>query len=358
MTPAMPMSTAGPHLILRGDASSTIGTGHLMRMLALAQAWIDGGGRVELLVAEAPEGILDRFAREGVAIVRIVAAGPDPADAGTFIDRLGAEPGARGVLDGPGFDLAYLERLGDVADRVLVIDDMALLERYPVGLVLNQNAHAERSAYPVDDGPTYLLGLAYNLLRREFRGPAPARPVPVQAKRLLTTFGGADPAEMTARSLAAIGGLPATVRAGLEVEVIVGAANATRTDHAALAKAIGGSVRVEHDVTDMVDRLAWADLTVTSGGTTVWELARIGGPALVVETTPPERLLALGLERVGLFDRLGPAADLRESTLTAAIARRLDDVDWRREMARLGPSLVDGGGSARVAAALAGSGAP
>jgi hypothetical protein len=77
-------------------------------------------------------------------------------------------------------------------------------------------------------------------------------------------------------------------------------------------------------------------------------LARSGCPALVVETAPPEHAWVGGLERVGLFDRLGPAERLDAQTIADAIGRRLLDVPWRREMATLGPKLVDGDGVVRV----------
>ena len=91
--------------------------------------------------------------------------------------------------------------------------------------------------------------------------------------------------------------------------------------------------------------LAWADLAVMSGGTTVWELARIGCPALVVENVPAERALAGGLARVGLFERLGPAAAVSNAGSRPPFrAGALDDVGMaQRPWRGSGPQLVDGG---------------
>jgi spore coat polysaccharide biosynthesis predicted glycosyltransferase SpsG len=104
----------------------------------------------------------------------------------------------------------------------------------------------------------------------------------------------------------------------------------------------------------MPSRIAWADLAVVSGGSTVWELARLGCPALVIETVPAEVRLAAGLANVGLFGRLGKATALDDERLAGDIAAKLDDAPWRARMSQLGPKLVDGKGARRVARAIAG----
>jgi UDP-2,4-diacetamido-2,4,6-trideoxy-beta-L-altropyranose hydrolase len=340
----------GRRLILAGQGTVETGLGHLMRLLALGQAWSDANGRVDALLGAAPEGVVARYVAEGYT-VRLSPSATSREACTALALEIGADPTAVAAIDRPDLEAADLDAFGDVARRVLVVDDMARLERYPVALVLNQNVHADRVAYPPDEGTRYLLGIGYVLLRREFRAAVPERHIPEQARRLLVTFGGADPTGMTRRTVAALLAASPALRDELEVRAIVGAANRDVVD-GDVAEAL--RLTVEHDVDDMVTRMAWADLAVTSGGSTVWELARTGCPALVVETAPAEPLLVGGLERIGLFDRLGPAGQLSEEALRAAIERRLGDPAWRAEMARRGRELVDGQGANNVVDALAG----
>jgi UDP-2,4-diacetamido-2,4,6-trideoxy-beta-L-altropyranose hydrolase len=343
----------GPLLVLRADGGSTIGVGHAMRMIALGEAWIEHGGRATWLFTEAPGSVIERAATAGIGAERLDVPAGSPADAISIVDRREGDRTGVVVVDGPAFDVAYLEALTAVADRLMVVDDMAMLGRYPSALVLNQNAHADRASYPPDAGPRYLLGLRYAMLRHEFRrDAAPHRPVPERARRVLVTFGGADVAGLTMRTIHAIERLDPSLMRDVEVDVVIGAANpdATSIERSAAVSPI--AISVVRAVDDMSTRMARADLAIVSGGSTVWELARVGCPALVVETAPAEAFLVRGLEKVGLFDRLGLAAKLTDGTLVAAIARRLEDVEWRAAMARLGPELVDGHGADRVVAEL------
>ncbi len=134
------------------------------------------------------------------------------------------------------------------------------------------------------------------------------------------------------------------------VSTLSGADTIFRDDKKTTDFAFDANVSAVFD--DMVSRMTWADLAVTSGGSTVWELARTGCPAIVVETAPAEPLLVSGLDRIGLFDRLGPAGELDDAVLQSAIERRLHDRTWRSDMARRGRELVDGQGADRVVSAL------
>lgn len=345
----------GRRLVLRADATTESGTGHMMRTLALAQAWIDAGGRGRWFVADAPPALLERIAAEGIEVVRIDAPAGSREDAATLRAALVDDPKAVAVVDGMQFDDAYLAELGETGRQVMFVDDSAGRSGYPIGLVLNQNAHADPADYPEDGTTRFLLGTRYVLLRREFGAAPPPRTTPQVARHLLVTFGGADPTGMTRRTIDVLRRLPATTRRKIEVQLIVGSANAdgTQIEAAAADPGLGFTAVVDRAVHDMPARMAWADLAITSGGSTVWELARMGCPALVVETVPVERLLVAGLVKVGLFGHLGPGATLDDSRMTDVIAAKAEDVAWRTEMSARGMRLIDGTGARRVVDALA-----
>jgi hypothetical protein len=76
----------------------------------------------------------------------------------------------------------------------------------------------------------------------------------------------------------------------------------------------------------------------------------------VIETVPVETLLAGGLARVGLNERLGHADHLDDATIRAAVAARMVDRRWRAATSARGRQLVDGRGADRVLGALTSGG--
>jgi UDP-2,4-diacetamido-2,4,6-trideoxy-beta-L-altropyranose hydrolase len=340
---------AGDRLLLRADADERMGSGHLMRLLALGQAWQDAGGLVTVATS-APGIILDRIVAEGWDLHRLAEIRPDGADLAE-VRRVAHDSTAMWIaIDGPHFAASYVADLGQAA-RTLVVDDLAQLSAYPATLVLNQNLHASALSYPLGPGSRLLTGPSYALLRREYRRDWPPLATPDVARRLVVTFGGADPRRLTRRALEA---LSRSARDAFHVTAVVGGAN---PDHSALLALAGerpGRIELRHNVSDMAGLLARADLALSSGGSTVWELARMGVPSLIVETATAEPMLAGGLAATGLFRSLGPAERLTDDAIVEALLDAAADRAWRSRMTQMGPTIVDGRGAERVVSAMAG----
>ena len=54
------------YLVIRADAGGVIGTGHVMRMIALAQAYIRRGGSVVMVSVRCPEPVIERIRESGI----------------------------------------------------------------------------------------------------------------------------------------------------------------------------------------------------------------------------------------------------------------------------------------------------
>jgi UDP-2,4-diacetamido-2,4,6-trideoxy-beta-L-altropyranose hydrolase len=342
--------SGGAPLLIRADATRTSGSGHVMRSIALAQAWQDAGGEATLGMARGAETFAGRLAREGIAAAAIAGEPGSAADAGETC-RIAEDLGARSVVvDGYWAQAPYQSAVRREGFRLAVLDDTGELSPYDADVIVNQNLHASEAMYRERRPETVLLlGTRYALLRRELRRAAPAqRPTPGTARRLLVTLGGSDPDGVTARVLRALRPLAAET----ELAVVVGPANPGVDEIAAAARAWGDRGRVVANVEDFTSLLEWADLAVSGGGSTCWELCFFGVPFVTVVLAPNQESIAESLERAGASRNAGRAADLSDAGLAAAVGALAGSSQERRRMRESGRALVDGRGAVRVAERL------
>lgn len=156
-------------LLIRTDATTQIGTGHVMRCLALAQAWQDAGGTTYFAAAKITASLEARLADEGMAL-HLIPAPSGSVDDGAQLIRLAHRVKARWiVVDGYHFGAEYQQAIKKSGLRLLAIDDYGHSSHYYADLVLNQNTSADESLYVNrEPGTELLLGTRYTLLRREF----------------------------------------------------------------------------------------------------------------------------------------------------------------------------------------------
>ena len=293
-----------PVLYLRADGGPGIGAGHLGRCLALAQAWVDWGGRATLLSTTVPGQWVERFGREGIAVT-----GPgDPME----------DDADWAVLDGYGFGDADVELVRRSARRLLVIDDHGIGGDRSAELVVDQNLGAVADVYASEA----LVGTGYALLRRDFRAFHRAhRAVNGRARRLLIALGGSPPDDVVAlvdRTLRE----PAV--ADLEVSVLEG-------------------------VEQVAAAMASADVALSASGSTCWELCCVGLPAVLLPTAANQERLAAAMRHRGAAAFPGLPNELTPARLAASLTELADNQARRAQMAAVGPELVDGRGARRVA---------
>ena len=344
------MSAQG-HILFRADADEHIGSGHVMRCFALAQAAIDAGMRATLLTAPTSPHLAERFQAEGVAVVSLTAT---PAGAGDAIETAAlahrCEAGMI-VLDGYAFNAVYQRTLRSAGHPVMYVDDHAHLSHYAVDVLFNQNVYANPAMYPeLEPDAELLLGSAYCLLRRDFRKcDRLQRTIPDIARHVLVTMGGADPHNTTSTVIDALSALDAESR----IRVLLGGSNRYGNDvECAIDRAGLKSVEVLRDVRDMPAQMAWADLAITSASSTCWELACMGVPMVAVTLAENQEPIAEALEQRGIALNAGWHDRLDTDRLRSQVGGLVNDAATRSRMSSSGQGLVDGKGAERVLKAL------
>jgi UDP-2,4-diacetamido-2,4,6-trideoxy-beta-L-altropyranose hydrolase len=338
------------HLIIRADASTRIGTGHLMRCLALAQAWKDAGHKTVFATACQNEDLLHRLRDEEFGIHLLARSYPDAGDWDYTKNILAAYPGAWVVLDGYHFDDVYQRQVKELGHRLLVVDDMAHLKHYYADILLNQNLHAQQLQYSCEPYTRLLLGTRYVLLRREFLVWKDwKREVPEVARRVLLTLGGADPENHTLKVIQALAGAEV---AGLEVTIVMGASNPHMET---IGRAIGDSpisVRTAENPEDMGRVIKWADVAIAAAGVTTWELLFMGTPALFLALADNQESVGLSVSKAGAGLYLGHANAVSRDDICAKLENVANNRALRKDMSAKGRALVDGSGTVRVVNAI------
>jgi len=340
--------TTDGSLLVRADASPTIGWGHAIRSLALAQTWITSGKRATLLSCELPPPIAYEWEASGACVLPLQSQSGTPADA-TEAGRAARDSGASWVvLDGNIFHADYHRELQAAGLRVLRIDD----GRCPAAarcsdIVLNQNVNASAGLYSSGNPHcTLLLGPRYALLRQIFLDPWPARPISHRVQRVLVTMGGSDPANVTMKALDALRSIADHL---MEVVAVVGGSNSHLSQLKRQITSFPCSCRIEVSPRDIAHWMAWADLAISAAGTTCWELAHLGLPSVLVACAEDQSPVAGYLHEHGYALSLGWHPAVSAGTIARAVTELSESPERRAALSAAGKSLVDGKGAERVA---------
>jgi UDP-2,4-diacetamido-2,4,6-trideoxy-beta-L-altropyranose hydrolase len=251
------------------------------------------------------------------------------------------------VVDGYQFGSEYQQTIKNSGLNLLFIDDYGHAEHYYADVVLNQNISAEEEWYQHREPYTQLLlGTRYTLLRREFwQWQGWQRTVPPVAKKVLVTLGGADPDNVT---LKVIQSLQIVEVEELEAVVVVGGSN---PHYENLKMAVQDSrypIQVQQNVTNMPELMAWADMAISAGGSTCWELAFMGLPSILLILADNQRAIAQKLATLNLAVNLGWHQDVTIEEIGLALRESIGDRPKRETMSKRERELVDGNGARRV----------
>jgi UDP-2,4-diacetamido-2,4,6-trideoxy-beta-L-altropyranose hydrolase len=254
-----------------------------MRCLALAQAWQVRGGAVTFACHHTlPQNIEARLLADHMQVQFVDAEPGSRSDAMQTIDLAHRLAAPVAVVDGYHFSADYQRWLKEAGLRLLFIDDNGHAAHYYADFVLNQNVHADVSLYPsIEPYTTLLLGTRYALLRREFwKWRGWQRNISDVASNILVTLGGSDPDNVTLKVLCAIAQI--ADNDSLHVRVVVGGSNPHLPELQAFAAETSLSVEFLYNATNMPEVMAWADMAISAGGSTMWELCMMGVPSIMV----------------------------------------------------------------------------
>ncbi len=239
------------------------------------------------------------------------------------------------VIDSPESIGDVIAAARDAGARTVVIDRLDHLD------------DADATVLPIVHGPALphprlFQGPAYVLTAPIVRAHAGA-PYPGDRRVALITFGGADPAGLT---------LPVTrvlldTGVDFETHVVIGPAFAEADALAKRLTALGARVHRGLTRADVVGLMVRSRFALTGFGTSLYDLAVIGTPAVYWTHRASDLADAGRLETRGLGACAGSGDAFDDTRARSAIARTVLDAAWRERASASARQLVGAGDGAR-----------
>lgn len=321
--------------VFRVDASTQIGSGHVMRCLTLAQKLkkekqadvyfvmrLLEGNLIELVKSKGftvftlPKALLNDELK-GYAKWLTVTQMQDAEETNAVISKLPAIDLL--VVDSYAIDYEWESMLHPYVKQIMVIDDLAN-RKHDCDILLDQNysynMHHKYDGLVPKTCQKY-IGPQYLLLREEFyKVKKHLKKRDGSINNILVFFGGSDLTNETKKAMEAIKLLN---KPEIKVNVVVGASNKNKEQIKEICSC-DEQFTFYCQVNNMAELMNEADLAIGAGGTTTWERCFMELPSIVVSIADNQqegcRFIA---EKAGVIYYLGKDCDVNANTLYKAI---------------------------------------
>lgn len=305
------------NIVFRVDGDGDIGLGHVHRALMLASR-ISVHNNVHFLM-DATKELGIKKVRESNLPIKLFS---DERELFGIIKDIHPDIVINDILDTKkdyiqdlkksGYFVINFEDLGEGAE----LADIVINSLY-------ENSSPPRNHY---------FGYKYVCLKDEFYF-VPQKEVNSDVKRILLTFGGTDPSNLTMRALRS---LEIVNRPQIEIRVILGLGYQNCNELIEYIEHLrheGYRITVKRNVKLMAKEMLEADIAITSNGRTIYELASIGLPCISVAQNEREAR-HLFVHNCKAIKYLGMAYAVTEEHIAFSIEELIDNYALRRDMSK------------------------
>jgi UDP-2,4-diacetamido-2,4,6-trideoxy-beta-L-altropyranose hydrolase len=334
--------------LFRCDASSSIGLGHVVRCLALAdEMHANHDVAVSFAIRSSPLAA-ELVQRRGYPI--FLASDSEILNQEAWLSDCILKSEAQILIADVRDDLSRttLDALAKQGTVIALLDDLSDRRLAADFVFYPPVPQLERVDWSGFRGKL-CIGWEWIVLRPQFAESVAPRD---KSKfSLLIAMGGSDPAGLTLKAVRALDRLDEE----FESVIVVGVGFCHRQ---ALRELLGQTRRrfaVREDVSEMSAAMAEASMAICSFGMTAYELAAMGVPSVYVCLTDDHAQSASALAAAGMGISVGVNDQDVETRLAMAAERLLVDKNIRAQMSVRARELVDGRGASRIAELLVSS---
>lgn len=256
-------------ILIYANSSTSIGNGHVLRQLALAQQFKSQNYQVDFIYHQIAENIKQKLMHDHYQCQQL-----DQHSINHYSQLANA---SLLVIDDYHLSVNEKNELAASPIPVVVFDDSTDNEFIVADIIVNAADHLTQESYRLRSNDSQLLlGTKYRLIRAEFAEQRKNLTSFSSRSRLLVTMGGSDVAGLTypiSKSLL-------TYDANLPLDIIIG--NILASDEAALMALTEQhkNCHLYKNVDNIAPLMAQAGMAITAAGGTLYELATLGTPGI------------------------------------------------------------------------------
>jgi UDP-2,4-diacetamido-2,4,6-trideoxy-beta-L-altropyranose hydrolase len=305
------------------EAGKNIGFGHLTRCIALYQA-IKGKGGTPELVINGDESILGFVKDEKYQIFNWIEDNERLMKLVKEFDFV--------IIDSYLAPKSLYDNISNLLysknnpyhlplNPLLMIDDYNRIN-YPKGIVANSSIYGDKIDYPGEKGKEYLLGKDYIILRKEF-WDVPEKHINKEVETILVTFGGMAESSFVNKIIRFLG-------------------------HNRYDFIVVDTNKKKYTASEMLSFMLKADICISGGGQTTYELARVGVPTIGICFADNQKMNLEGWQNQGFIDYIGWHNDGNLLGKIKDSMERLKPYDKRVRRSQISRDCVDGKGVGRI----------
>lgn len=274
-------------IVFRVDSSEKIGSGHLMRCIALAEK-LKTYDEVIFLSRNLPNNINNIVIKYGFKLFELPFVGqyktwlgvPQCQDANETISVLEKFFDIRCVIvDNYFIDELWEKKVKKITPKLMVIDDLANRKHYCDILLDSSANNLLKYNNLINNNCDLFLGREFQIFRDEFYNEkGKIKPFNGKVNKILISFGGSDPTNETSKVLGAI---TKENFNNLIFYVVVGACN-KHCEEIRIKLKDKANIKFLYQVMNMAELLNEVDLCIGASGVSAWERVYMGKPSFCV----------------------------------------------------------------------------
>ena len=302
-------------ILIRLDGYPQIGMGHIYRGLQLANMMIEH--KIIFVISDKSTLAEKKIRDLGYTYIVI----HNNMEILKIIRELNADIVINDILN---TDVEYMKCLSEENIRIINLEDLGEGAIY-ADAVINDLYE------PQNDLPNFYWGSKYYCLREEYFNAKRNFNTNPFVREILVTLGGTDPSHITEKVAKACMLLPDTV--SCNITLIIGAGNSSYEEITNLVKKAPKhiSFTVLQDVSSLSIHMEKADLAISSQGRTMYELAYMTVPTIIMAQNERELTHEFGYLPNG-FINLGLGSDIDVHTISETIVWLMNCPQIRRQM--------------------------